>query len=292
MGVSDVWQVGSGRSLQLDQPRLMGVLNITPDSFSDGGSFVTADRAVEHGLRMVDDGASIIDVGGESTRPGAQRVSVEEQVERTVGVIERLRRETDVLISIDTTRSAVAEAALEAGADIINDVAAGAEDKRMFELARRRRCGLVLMHRLRPPDADSYSDQYRNPPVYNDVVATVRDYLIDRCQAAIGQGVDPSAIVIDPGLGFGKTVRQNYQLIGGIGALLGIGYPVLSSASRKSFIGAVSGVADPSDRIIGSTAVSVMHWLGWVRLFRVHDVAAHRQALAVAAATRPAPQPV
>ena len=292
MDVSDMWQVGSDRSLQLDQPRLMGVLNITPDSFSDGGSFVTADRAVEHGLRMVDDGASIIDVGGESTRPGAQRVSVEEQTRRTVGVIERLRRETDVLISIDTTRSAVAEAALEAGADIINDVAAGTEDKRMFELAGRRRCGLVLMHRLRPPDADSYSDQYRNPPVYNDVVATVRDYLIDRCQAAIGQGVDPSAIVIDPGLGFGKTVRQNYQLIGGIGALLGIGYPVLSSASRKSFIGAVSGVAEPSDRIIGSTAVSVMHWLGGVRLFRVHDVAAHRQALAVAAAAHPVPQPV
>ncbi|MHC4416737.1 MAG: dihydropteroate synthase [Planctomycetota bacterium] len=283
------WQVSAQRHVGLDEPRLIGVLNVTPDSFSDGGAFATPSEAVDHGRRMRDEGACVIDVGGESVRPGARRVGVREQIARTTPVIERLRASTDVLISIDTTRAAVAEAALEAGADLINDVSAGTEDEGMFELAARRCCGLVLMHRLLPPQADSYSDRYVDEPVYRDVVTAVRDFLLDRCRAAIGRGVDPAAIVIDPGLGFGKTVKQNYQLIARVSELVATGYPVLSAASRKSFLGAVADVAVPRDRVVGSTAVSVAHWLAGIRLFRVHDVAAHREALAVAAAIRPRP---
>jgi dihydropteroate synthase len=267
----------------------MGVLNVTPDSFSDGGAYEDPAVATEHGLAMVDQGACIIDVGGESTRPGAQRVPHGEQIARTVPVIEQLRKQSDVLISIDTTSSVVAAAALDAGAEILNDVAAGTEDERMGPLAAERGCGLVLMHRLVPPEQDSYSDRYDQAPEYSDVVTEVRAYLETRCRAAIACGVDPSAIVIDPGLGFGKTVEQNYELVRRAGELTGAGYPVLSAASRKSFVGAVTGVAEPGRRVIGSAVVSVIHWLAGVRLFRVHDVAAHREALAVAAGitTRP-----
>jgi dihydropteroate synthase len=261
----------------------MGVLNVTPDSFSDGGAYQDPAAATEHALAMIEQGACIVDVGGESTRPGAQRVPHGEQIARTVPVIERLRQRSDVLISIDTTSSRVAEAALDAGATIVNDVAAGTEDERVLALAAERGCGVVLMHRLVPPDADSYSDQYVRPPDYGDVVAAVRQFLETRCRAAMACGVDPAAIVIDPGLGFGKTVEQNYELIRRAGELVGIGHPVLSAASRKSFVGALTGAAEPDRRVIGSTAVSVIHWLAGVRLFRVHDVAAHREALAVAA---------
>jgi dihydropteroate synthase len=261
----------------------MGVLNVTPDSFSDGGAYPDASSAVEHAVRMVEEGAAIIDVGGESTRPGAERIGPDEQTARTRPVIERLRRESDVPISIDTTSSRVAASALDAGADIINDVSAGTEDERLLPLAAARRCGLVLMHRLAPPDADSYSDQYARPPVYDDVVVEVRAFLVERCRAAVDLGVSPSAIVIDPGLGFGKTVQQNYELIRRTGELAAAGYPLLSAASRKSFVAAATGVTEPSRRVIGSTAVSVIHWLAGVRLFRVHDVAAHCEALALAA---------
>ena len=278
------WRISAKRTLSLDQPRLIGVLNVTADSFSDGGAYGSVAEAVDHGRRMLEDDACVIDVGGESVRPGASRVGSQEQIDRTIPVIERLRAESDVPISIDTTRAAVAEAALEAGADIINDVAAGTEDEGIFELAARRGCGLVLMHRLRSPEADSYSDRYVEAPVYDDVVAAVRDFLLERCGVALERGVEPSSIVIDPGLGFGKTVEQNYRLIGGIGELVATGYPVLSAASRKSFLGSVTGVTRPRDRVAASVAISVAHWMAGVRLFRVHDVAAQRQALAVAAA--------
>ena len=293
MSLSSSWQIDPRRALSLDRPRLIGVLNVTPDSFSDGGAFETVAAAVDHGLRLVDEGACVIDVGGESVRPGARRVPPAEQISRTVPVIAALRRRCEVPISIDTTRAEVAEAALDAGADIINDVAAGTEDPAVLALAARRHCGLVLMHRLVDPEADSYSDRYAGEPVYDDVVSTVRAYLQQRCQVAIRYGVDPAAIVIDPGLGFGKSVEQNYELIRGTRALLDTGYAVLSAASRKSFIGAVTGVTEPARRRAGSTAISVIHWQAGVRLFRVHDVAEHREALRVAAAVGVgSPQPV
>lgn len=278
------WNVGSNRIVTLDRPVLMGILNVTPDSFSDGGRFDSVESATQRAMEMIEQGASIIDVGGESTRPGAERIAVDEQLHRTVDVIKSIRAQSDVSISIDTTRYAVAEAALDAGADIINDQSAGREDPEMFALAMARQCGLILMHRLRPPDVDQFSDQYQREPRYDDVVVTVRDFLDERLRAALDAGVEREAIVLDPGLGFGKTVEQNYELIRRTDELLALGRPVLSAASRKSFIGKVTGVTEPAQRVIGSTAVSVAHYLTGVRLFRVHDVAAHAEALAVAAA--------
>jgi dihydropteroate synthase len=278
------WRVGTNRTLSLDEPRLMGVLNVTPDSFSDGGELPSAADAVERALELVEQGAAMVDVGGESTRPGARRVGAAEQIERTVPVIAALRDRSDVLISIDTTAGDVAAAALEAGADVINDVSAGTDDPGILDLAARTGCGLVLMHRRVPPDADRYSDEYDRPPDDGDVVETVRGFLVERCNAAIDAGVAAGAIVIDPGLGFGKTVEQNYELIRRAPELIETGFPVLSAASRKSFVGAVAAVPEPRRRVAGSVAVSVIHWSLGVRLFRVHDVAAHREALAVAAA--------
>lgn len=278
------FRVSAERELALDRPRLMAVVNVTPDSFSDGGRYPRPADAVDFALHMVAQGAEILDIGGESTRPGARRIPVIEQTRRVLPVVRGVRARSDVLISVDTTRADVARRALDGGADIINDVSAGAEDEAMLPLAAERGCGLVLMHRLRAPDADQYSDRYDQPPVYDDVVMTVRDFLVRRAEAARQAGVDRRSIVIDPGLGFGKTVEQNYELIRRADALLSTGYAVLSAASRKSFVGQASGVTEPQRRVAGSVAISVSQYLAGVRLFRVHDVAAHRQALAVAAA--------
>lgn len=280
-----VWRIGESE-LTLESPCLMGVLNVTPDSFSDGGRFRSADEAVDEATRMIEEGARIIDVGPESTRPGAQRVNAAEQIARSAPVIERIHyHHPQALTSIDTTLASVAEAALDAGACIINDVSAGREDERMFSLAAARGAGLILMHRLRPPDRDRFSDQYDEPPAYEDVVGAVTDFLRDRITEARLAGVDSASIVIDPGLGFGKTVRQNYELIARAEELATLGRPMLSAASRKSFIGAVDGGVGPADRLPGSLAITARHHRSGVRLFRVHDVAAHRQALAVTAAS-------
>lgn len=279
-----VWKIGPDRDLPFDKSRLMGVLNVTPDSFSDGGQHQTSQAAVDHALKMVDEGACIIDIGGESTRPGADRIDSEQQIARTIPVIKQLRKQCHVLISIDTTRSSVAEAALNAGANIINDVSAGCEDDQMFNLAASRRCGLILMHRLVSPQHDSYSDQYKADPVYDDVLQSVCQFLNERCDAAQQAGVDRESIVIDPGLGFGKSVSQCFELIKRMDEIQALGYSVLCAASRKSFIGAVTGKSEPADRLLGSAAVSVMHYLAGVRLFRIHDVAATCEALVVVSA--------
>lgn len=296
------WQIGPGCSLALDRPRIMGILNLTPDSFSDGGAFASHIDAIEYGVRMAFNGACIIDVGGESTRPGARPISPTEQIRRTIPVIRGLKHRltvekrslaslgrADVLadahVSIDTTSAQVAEAALNSGATIINDVSAGLDDPRMLEIAAKRQCGLILMHRRSAPAQDSLSTRHASPPDYGgDVIAAVRGYLLERCQAAVTAGVNSASIVIDPGLGFGKDVEQNYEVMGRISELCELAYPVLSAASRKSFLGAVTGVEPAAARIVGSAAVSVMHWIAGVRLFRVHDVPAHREALAVAQA--------
>ena len=279
-----VWRVRNDRVIDLRRPVLIGIVNATPDSFSDGGSFRCVDALIGHSLRLIEEGATIIDVGGESTRPGAVRVDADEQIRRTAALIGRLRATTDIPISIDTTLAAVAAAALDAGADIINDVAAGLEDDEMVPLAAERGAGMILMHRLRPPTADSFSHEYKKEPEYLDVVSAVAAFLRERAGAVEAAGIDRARIALDPGLGFGKSVHQNYELIARAAELVGLGYPVVSGASRKSFLGAVTGVAEPHRRIIASTAVSVAHYLAGVRLFRVHDVAAHREALAVAQA--------
>lgn len=265
----------------------MGVLNATPDSFSDGGDHLDPVSAAEAGMAMVEAGAAILDVGGESTRPGSERVQPEEQIARVVPVIEALRRSPSTrstVITIDTTLSGVAEAALDAGADAINDVSAGREDPAILELAGARGAGLVLMHRLRAPDQDQYSDRYSEPPVYEDVVDEVRAFLDLHSGRAEAAGVGPEAIVVDPGLGFGKTVDKNLDLVRGLGRLVGDGRPVLAGASRKSFLGAITGEADPRNRGVESVTASVEAWRRGAGILRVHDVDAHRRALAVAAA--------
>lgn len=276
------WPVGPDRVLSLDPFVLMGVINMTPDSFSDGGQFATVDEALHHALQLVEEGAGIIDVGGESTRPGAEAVGADEQIRRVVPLIARLRGRSNVAISIDTTSAAVAHAALEAGADIVNDVSAGADDEDMFRLVAKRGAGLILMHRLVAPSEDSYSDRYAKEPSYGDVVRDVCDFLVERADAAINAGIARDAIAVDPGLGFGKSVSQNFELLARTSEIAALGFPVLIGASRKSFLGAVSGRSDPEQRIIGSVVAAVAAFGGGARVVRAHDVGAHREALLVA----------
>jgi len=275
------WRISPDRELDLCEPRIMGILNVTPDSFSDGGAYADSTAAADHACGMVSAGAAIIDVGGESTRPGARRVEAAEQIDRVVPVVEALRRRSSVPVSVDTTRAAVARAALDAGADIVNDVSAGLEDEAMLPLAASRGCGLVLMHRLRPPDEDCWSDAYEQDPDYGgDVVSAVRTWLLGRAEAAARAGVGPDAICLDPGLGFGKSVPQNWQLIAGTASLLAMGYPLLAAASRKSFLGAVTGIERAADRDAVSAVVAAVQAAAGVRIFRVHDIAGARVAVA------------
>lgn len=281
------WNVASGRRVSLDPWCLMGVVNATPDSFSDGGLHLDATRAVAHGLRLVESGASIVDVGGESTRPGAERVAAADQIDRVVPVIRGLRREladATTAITVDTTSAEVAAAAFDAGADAVNDVSAGLEDEEMFALVAAREVGMVLMHRLAPPEEDSYSDRYETAPRYEDVVADVRTVLAARIDAAESAGISPGAIMVDPGFGFGKTVDQNFDLMRGIQDIASLGRPMLVGLSRKSFLGAVTGVRTPAERDLESVVATVL--LGDARglAIRVHDVAGHRRALTLRAA--------
>ncbi len=282
--MTHLWQLAHGRSLGLDRYRLMAIVNATPDSFSDGGRFVDGSAAIEHAQRCIDEGAAIIDIGGESTRPGAQRIDAAEQLRRVLPIVEGVAALPGApLISIDTTRSQVARAAIDAGAHIINDVSAGTEDPAMLALAAESGAGLILMHRLRPPEADSYSDRYATPPRYEDVLGEVKAWLLERVEAALAAGAGRGQIVLDPGLGFGKTVEQNFELLARVSEWADTGLPILCGASRKSFIGRATGVEDPARRVMGSVAVAVQQYLCGVRLFRVHDVSAHREALDAAA---------
>lgn len=278
------WQVGGGRCVELDCARIMAIVNVTPDSFSDGGLHLDAAAAIDRALQCVDEGADIIDIGGESTRPGAVRIDEQEQIRRVVPVIEGLVSQRDVIISVDTTLSAVAANALDAGAHIVNDVSAGLEDPEMLAMVAQRRAGYVLMHRLAAPGDDSYSDAYERSPEYGDVVGEVGAFLAERLDAAQASGIADESIVVDPGLGFGKSIEQNIALMRSMDAFDRLGAGVLSAASRKSFVGRLSGESDAAKRQGGSVAVSIFHWMAGVRLFRVHDVKLHREALAMVSA--------
>ena len=279
------WQLGHGKSLDLSEPRVVAIFNLTPDSFSDGGKLPTPSAVLDRAELVISEGAACIEVGGESTRPGAERVPPAEQIERIIPAIETIRSAggglAQIPICVDTTRAEVARAAIGAGADAINDVSAGTEDPALFALAAETGAGLVLMHRLVAPDQDRFSDQYTEAPKYDDVVHEVRRFLGARLGAAIGAGVSAAHIVLDPGLGFGKTVEQNLELIRRTGELLELGRPVMSAASRKSFVGRVGLERDsePAERLAGSIAISVLHAQFGARLMRVHDVSAHMQAL-------------
>ncbi len=282
-----VWQVSRSRTLTLDVPRVIAIINATPDSFHPGSLAQGAGAALEAARAAVSAGADMLDLGGESTRPGAARVPAEEQARRVLPALEAIRGALpDMPISIDTTLSPVARAALERGADAINDVSAGLEDPELLGIVARAGAGLILMHRAAPPTEDRYSDQYAREPRYDDVVREVGEFLARRARAAVEAGVAPAAIALDPGLGFGKSVAQNLDLIARTDELVALGYPIVSAASRKSFVGRVGLGRDslPEERLAGSIAASVAHWREGARLFRVHDPGPQGQALRVAAA--------
>lgn len=260
-----MWRVGDRAFDCSERTLVMGILNVTPDSFSDGGRFSTRGDAVEHGARMVTDGADVIDVGGESTRPGSDSVEVDEEIARVVPVVAGLvERGTAVPISIDTRKAEVAAAALDAGATIVNDVSGG-RDPAMLELVRERGAAIVLMHMKGEPRS------MQEAPVYDDVVAEVHEYLRERVEAAEFAGVDPERIAIDPGIGFGKDLGHNLELIRRIDALLDLGRPVLVGPSRKRFIGTILDL--PVDERVEGTIAAVA-WMAarGAHVVRVHDV--------------------
>ena len=258
---------------------MMGVLNVTPDSFSDGGRFLDHEAAVEHGLRMAEEGADILDVGGESTRPGSDPVTLDAEIARVVPVVKRLVAEVGLPISIDTRKADVAAAALEAGASLVNDVS-GARDPRMLGVVAAGEAGLVLMHMLGEPKTMQIE------PRYEDVVAEVRAYLGKRVAAAHEAGIGHDRVAIDPGLGFGKTYEHNLTLMREIDSFLDLGVPVVVGPSRKSFIGAALGDA-PVDRRLEGTAGAVA-WLAGrgVHVIRVHEVGPMVKVLRVVDAIR------
>jgi dihydropteroate synthase len=245
---------------------VMGILNVTPDSFSDGGRFLDPVTAVAYGLQMVAQGAATIDVGGESTRPGSQPVSPDEQIRRVVPVIGALRKQTDVPISIDTHDVTVAQAALEAGASIVNDITALA-DARMAELAASAQVPVILMHIQGTPAT------MQKEPRYDDVVGEVLAFLLDRARYAESFGIPHERIFLDPGIGFGKTLQHNLQLLKHIDRFVVTGYRILVGTSRKRFIGALTGKENPADRLFGTAASVALCAAAGVAIVRVHDVA-------------------
>ena len=278
--MSTHWQL-RGHELDLSRGVLIGVLNVTPDSFSDGGLHLEPDSAVRAASEMSAAGARLIDVGGESTRPGAEPVPAELELERVLPVVERLSA-SGLLVSIDTSKPEVARAAIESGAVVLNDVTACAATG-MAELVANTGVGVILMHMKGTPTT------MQQAPAYEDVVSEVTDFLESRARNLEAEGVSPQSIAIDPGLGFGKSVIHNLELLAGLDALAASGYPVVLGASRKSFLGRLSGIEDPSKRD-GLTAVATA--LGFergARIFRVHDVASSMAALRLAA-TIVAPQ--
>ena len=257
----------SGRTLALGERTLvMGILNATPDSFSDGGSYSDPSAAVDRVLEMVAQGADIIDIGGESTRPGAEPVSETEEIRRTVPIIGRIREQSDVPISIDTTKAEVARQALEAGADIINDVSAFEADEKMVGVAAETQAGVVLMHMKGSPKT------MQEDPAYGNVVRDVAAYLRGRLGFAVQRGVRRECMVVDPGIGFGKTDEHNLGLLRGLPELAQCGSPLLIGVSRKSFIGHVTGRENPADRLAGSLGAAAWAAMQGAHILRVHDV--------------------
>jgi len=260
----------------------MGVLNVTPDSFSDGQCFLAPESAVAHALVMIEQGADILDIGPESTRPGSDPVSAAEQIERAIPVIRALRQaRVEAPLSIDTQSAQVAAAAIEAGADMVNDVSALRSDPEMAGMVAERCVPVVLMHMRGTPRTMQTA---AGGPVYEDVVADVRAFLLERIEFAAARGIDRSRIIIDPGLGFGKLAEHNLHLLRRLRELADLDALLLVGASRKSFIGQATGVAGPADRLAGSLACAVVAALGGAAMLRVHDVAPTREALLMACA--------
>ena len=268
------------RSLFLSgAPKIMGVLNVTPDSFSDGGKYLCVDRAVERGQEMAEEGADIIDVGGESTRPGSTAVPAEVELERVIPVLRALAERTDVILSIDTTKAEVARQAIAAGARIVNDTSALSDDPEMAGVVRDSGCAVVLMHRRGTPETMQHSPSYRS--LFEEIL----DALSERVESAVAAGIPGDRILVDPGIGFGKRFEDNLALHRHLPDMRNLGKPILFGSSRKSFIGRITGKG-PGDRVIGSAASVALAVAGGAHVLRVHDVKEMRDAIGVAAAVK------
>jgi dihydropteroate synthase len=270
-----LWKIGD-RIFDLSrQGFIMGILNVTPDSFSEGGKFFTAEEAVEHGLRMAAEGAQIIDVGGESTRPGAESVALEEELNRVIPVIEELHARSDTTISIDTSKAQVARAAIEAGASIVNDVTGGRGEKKMMPLVADKKSAFIVMHMQGTPRTMQLE------PRYDDVVSEVADFFRQQYASAIECGIDPMAIAFDPGIGFGKTLEHNLELLAQLDRLRVHDRPLVVGISRKSFLAKVTGSSEISDRLAPAVALTSLSRARGADVFRVHDVKENVNALRV-----------
>ena len=265
-----------------NKPLIMGILNVTPDSFSDGGKYSGLDDALKQVERMLAEGADIIDIGGESTRPGADSVAAADQLQRVIPVITAIRQQfkSAILISIDTTSSEVAKAALAAGANIINDVSAGQNDEAILALAAQTDVPIILMHSQGSPK------NMQESPYYDDVVREVIDALKNRINAALKAGIKKENIALDPGIGFGKRKQDNLDLLAHLDAFVALGFPVLLGTSRKRFMGTICDVGKPSELVTATAVTTALGVMAGVRIFRVHDVKENRQAADVAWAIR------
>ena len=262
----------------IDKPLIMGILNVTPDSFSDGGKYTEVETAVAQAKKMLDEGVGIIDIGGESSRPGAESVSQDEQIARVAPVIKVIRQELSetIPISIDTTLSEVAKAALEAGATLINDISAGQSDKAILQLASEHSVPIILMHMKGTPD------NMQDNPTYEDVVSEVSQALQARVGDALKAGIKKENIALDPGIGFGKRREDNINLLAHLDKLVDLGYPVLLGTSRKRFMGSLCDVSEPSELVVATAVTTALGVLSGVQIFRVHDVKENKQAVDVA----------
>ena len=265
-----------------DKPLLMGILNVTPDSFSNNGEHFDTSVAIEHALTMIKEGADIIDIGGESTRPGAQRVSITEQLNRVIPVIDGLAGAVSesISLSIDTTSSKVAESAFKAGASIINDISAGREDEGLLEFAAESKAPLILMHMQGQPT------NMQDAPTYTNVVKEIKTFLCERARVAEARGVQSDRILIDPGIGFGKSRQNNLDLIANLPELIASGYGVLLGASRKSFMDGICDVEKYNELVGATCATTALAVLAGVKIIRAHDVKDNRQAIDVAYALK------
>ena len=277
-------RAGAGYPPQGPGPALFGILNVTPDSFSDGGDFLDPEAAARQAEVLLDEGADVVDVGGESTRPGSDPVSEKEELRRVVPVVRKiLEARPGAVISVDTYRARTAEAALVAGAGFVNDVTALRGDRRMAALVAEAGCPVVLMHMLGEPKT------MQREPHYDDVTREVRRFLDERAGHASAAGVKEEKMILDPGIGFGKTPEHNLTLLARLDEIVALGLPVLLGASRKRFLGSITGAGEAKDRLFGTVATTVLGYERGATLFRVHDVGANREALAVAEAVRLAP---
>ena len=262
--------------LSFETPTIMGILNVTPDSFYDGEKFFTEKQFVEKGMHLLKIGCAVLDVGGESTRPGAKEVASTIEIGRIMGVIKKIKKSVpSAIISVDTRKSIVAEKALEAGASMVNDITAGSFDKKMFKVVAKHRAGMCLMH------SQGLPENMQNKPHYDEILLDLYDYFQEKIAEAQSKGIPREKIVIDPGIGFGKNLHHNLEIINKISLFLGLGRPVMIGISRKSFIGEIISEREPSERLIGSVAAMLATLNRGVNIVRVHDVKEAADAIKV-----------